>query len=166
MRPNMQRGGAGAAQYGRDASQYKQLRTLVVAAALRGVAGSLRARWLVGNRFWWARVERNSQGDGRPAVVVIPLCGIRVVFFGVFGNQNGFSAPCSRRFLAPPGVQPSIGQAQRSSQTRAAALHNFQSPKVARTHRSQHAARGTRTMGASMPPKHGALPALRAKRAA
>ena len=50
----MQRGGAGAAQYGRDASQYKQLRTLVVAAALRGVAGSLRAacaRWLVGNRF-------------------------------------------------------------------------------------------------------------------
>ena len=44
----MQRGGAGAAQYGRDASQYKQLRTLVVAAALHGVAGSLRARWLVG----------------------------------------------------------------------------------------------------------------------
>ena len=76
----MQRGGAGAAQYGRDASQYKQLRTLVVAAALRGVAGSLRARWLVGNRFWWARVERNSQGDGRPAVVAIPLCAVRVVF--------------------------------------------------------------------------------------
>ena len=75
----MQRGGAGAAQYGRDASQYKQLRTLVVAAALRGVAGSLRARWLVGNRFWWARVERNSQGDGRPAVVVIPTCGTRVL---------------------------------------------------------------------------------------
>ena len=46
----MQRGGAGAAQYGRDTSQ--QLRTLVVAAALHGVAGSRRT--LSGGVVWAA----------------------------------------------------------------------------------------------------------------
>ena len=92
---------------------------------LSGGAWAARARWLVGNRFWWAR-ER--------AVPPMGPAGRHTacIFSGFLGNQTGFLRR-ARGVFAPPGVQPSIGQAQRHLEfSRSAA--NFQSPQAARTY--------------------------------